>query len=262
MNLLREAPEESPNFFDERFDFEEPFDLLESSEPPALDQPKGESEETTEKRPRRRRRRRGRGRGTSERRPREERTAGEDRSEQLAADSTEAADRRDAADEDQPRRRRGREEGAMTPEAEQRRGKRRRPRRGRKRRAPESATSDADQGADADVLDADMLDSDLLPQEDHEVDEVEDKDGQEPARLGFRGIPTWSETVGLLINKKPGGPGEASIGQSAARPQQAWRPRQAWPRRQAWLRLTSPLAIDMLCELSGCSGRGFSGSNK
>ena len=26
------APEESPNFFDERFDFEEPFDLLESSE--------------------------------------------------------------------------------------------------------------------------------------------------------------------------------------------------------------------------------------
>ncbi len=32
MSTPPESPEESPNFFDERFDFEEPYDLLESAE--------------------------------------------------------------------------------------------------------------------------------------------------------------------------------------------------------------------------------------
>ena len=52
-----ERAEDSPNFFDESFDFEEPFDLLESSEPPAAAATPGaesvesaESTETTDKR--------------------------------------------------------------------------------------------------------------------------------------------------------------------------------------------------------------------
>ena len=56
-----DTPEESPNFFDERFDFEEPFDLLESSERragPGREKDARTKDEAKEKRPRKRRHRR------------------------------------------------------------------------------------------------------------------------------------------------------------------------------------------------------------
>ena len=71
-SAVPEAAEESPNFFDERFDFEEPFDLLESGEsaavPPETSEQAGES---GERRPRKRRRRRRRGREGEPRESRE-----------------------------------------------------------------------------------------------------------------------------------------------------------------------------------------------
>lgn len=197
-----ELPEESPNFFDERFDFEEPFDLLESSETPAGAAEAGEeTAESTEKRPRKRRRRRRRGRGG------ESREAGVSATEEAVPTLAEDLDREpvvaqaEATGEESP------DEAAAEGETEEkRRPRRRRSRRGRKRREPEAvegvAAVPAEGAAPAEAHDEDMLDEHLLAADDLlDVGEGEEGDEERPARLGFRGIPSWQETVGLLVDK-------------------------------------------------------------
>lgn len=195
-----ETPEESPNFFDERFDFEEPFDLLESSEPPtaSAETPAETAESTEEKRPPRRRRRR-RGRGGQGRESRE----GMAPADKGDLDREPSTDQEEAAD--QPRESGAAEDGESP---EQR--KRRRPRRGRSRRdRKDSAAAGAAKGSRADAAsttlpDPEMLETDLLVGEGIELGKGEpDEQGedQQSARLGFRGIPTWEEVIGMLVTK-------------------------------------------------------------
>ena len=40
-----------------------------------------------------------------------------------------------------------------------------------------------------------------MDEEDTALDEDDQLDGDRPARVGFRGIPTWEEAVGLVITK-------------------------------------------------------------
>jgi ribonuclease E len=217
-----QAAEESPNFFDERFDFEEPYDLLESGEAPAAGpetaepttEPTTEStDEPAEKRPRRRRRRRGRGRGRdSEQRDSSEKAQPEDsgdRVDEAVAEVGEESDRISVVEEvveaegvdiDQPR-----DEAAKS---EERRTKRRRPRRGKKK--PRSAEPDqtaADESRDAEsVSDSDdsheMETVEVGALADDRIESGEDDDDDGPsARLGFRGIPTWDEAIGMIVDK-------------------------------------------------------------
>ena len=205
-----EAPEESPNFFDERFDFEEPFDLLESSEPPAptaetTAEATAETPEPAEKRPRRRRRRRGRGGDRKDSRKTDvpAPSDGGPTNDAPTADSTEldvVAERPEPARSD-----RSGERAEEDASAEQR-PKRRRPRRGKKRRAAEAGGGVAERlpqapnstahptSQDEDVIEAEVI-------EEEELDFGEEVEGEQPARGGFRGIPTWDEAVGLLIDK-------------------------------------------------------------
>ncbi len=204
-----EAPEESPNFFDERFDFEEPFDLLESSESPAATaEATAEATEPTEKRPHKRRRRRRRGRGGEQREPREAgaSAAADDRSADLASNSAKDSDREFVADGGEAVGPRRAHEEAETGESENHRSKRRRPRRGRNRRDTETGAAAAGELPDARTHsspvkshEVDAVEADVLADDD--IDLGEGDDAERPARLGFRGIPTWEEAVGLLIDK-------------------------------------------------------------
>jgi hypothetical protein len=45
------------------------------------------------------------------------------------------------------------------------------------------------------------VDVDLFAGDELESVEGEPSEGEQPARLGFRGIPTWEEVLGLLIDK-------------------------------------------------------------
>ncbi len=204
-----EAPEESPNFFDERFDFEEPFDLLESSEqraagatetPAETAEPEGKTP-----RPRRRRRRGGRsGEAKSSRRPSAEAAVAEpddSRSAQPAAGQSElelAASGNDpiAATETSE---------AAEKEAELRRSHRRRRGRGKKHRDAEAGSSVAGEApatrAGAKTVKSREDEGDVLAEEALDLAENDDADAEQPARLGFRGIPTWEEAVGLLIDR-------------------------------------------------------------
>jgi hypothetical protein len=197
-----ETPEESPNFFDERFDFEEPFDLLEGGETPApaTDAAKP-STESSERRPRKRRRRRGGRKG-------ERRDFGESNISTAAdVQPTEAIiDEPDVEQREQKRRERepsveqrelkGREREPSdveeSGETQERRSRRERPRRGRKRRESPSGEPRSKR-EEGEPVGEDLFDEDL--HEPHEGD-----DGHS-ARIGFRGIPTWGEVVGLLIDK-------------------------------------------------------------
>ena len=196
-----ETPEESPNFFDERFDFEEPFDLLESSESAgSVEEAAVEgSESTEEKRPRRRRRRR-RGRGRGGEQQRETEAASGERSDE-AESELEAAPAEEKS-EGTKERRPAREESEAG-ETGERRPRRRRSRRGRNRRDTEASprlsgeTARPDADVETDLESADLHDVG----DDFEFGPEGDVEGEQPARLGFRGIPTWDEAVGLLIDK-------------------------------------------------------------
>jgi hypothetical protein len=208
-----EAPEGSPNFFDERFDFDEPFDLLESSE--SASPPAEASEQTTESaegRPRRRhRRRRGRNGGRRDSREAGAPAAPDDRSAHRDAASVEGdLDRASSAEEPEGVRTERALEEAEGGEAQQRRSRRRRPRHGRKRREGEptaGAGAPVEAGADSaspEPDDADETAADLLAEEDLEMGPAEEggEGGEERLpRLGFRGLPTWEEAVGLLVSK-------------------------------------------------------------
>ncbi len=190
-----EKPEESPNFFDERFDFEEPYDLLESSDSEKTEEATGEeSESTEEKRPRRRRRRRRRGRGGEQRRETE--TTSDERSDESISELGVVSAEEESADVDQ---RQPVGEESEREETGERRPRRRRSRRGRNRRETESAPRASGEKAGSD--------EDLDHAEPHDVGDEFDlgeegsAEGEQPARMGFRGIPTWDEAVGLLIDK-------------------------------------------------------------
>ena len=202
-----ETPEESPNFFDERFDFEEPFDLLESSEPPAATaETAGETTEPAEKRPRRRRRRRRRGRGDEQR---ESAAAGTDVGER-SGDST------SASAEDSPRESEAELREPIGPQqvrdqseagkSREQRSQRHPPRRGRDRRdtgagAAEERPRDRDRAAPPKLPADDEADVDVFAGDELELGEGDQSEGEQPARLGFRGIPTWEEVLGMLIDK-------------------------------------------------------------
>lgn len=182
VSITPERGEESPNFFDEQFDLEEPFDLLESDVGSAA-APK--AEELAEKRPRKRRRRRRPAKGSEDRKTSE--PAPDDDSErETAAKGVENADVERTGDK--------------PASSEQRRSKRSRPRRGRKRQ-PGDEQKPAEPHAESDSHD------------DFDAEEIADeRGGEQSVRAGFRGIPTWGETVGLVIEKnlesrakRPGG---------------------------------------------------------
>jgi hypothetical protein len=201
-SLPPETPEESPNFFDERFDFEEPFDLLEVTESPAtateaVEQPS----EPSENRPRKRRRRRRRGRGGEQSEPRQPGASA------TAEDQTAETEDRDSETDSLEPSSADREDHVAEPgESQERRSRRRRPRRGKKHREPAKGDaadkSEVPSGApsaesgDSETVEADVFAEDAL-------DMIEDVEGDSarPARLGFRGIPTWGEVIGLLVDK-------------------------------------------------------------
>jgi hypothetical protein len=109
-------------------------------------------------------------------------------------------------------------------ESVERRPKRRRSRRGRKRRTTEADVGAADKPAEtftslaseeSSEVQPEVVDSDMSADEPiglEEGEEGEEGDDQRSPRLGFRGIPTWEEVVGLIVNKnietrakRPGG---------------------------------------------------------
>jgi len=191
-----EAPEESPNYFDERFDFEEPYDLLESSEAEkSTEEAVGEdSESTEEKRPRRRRRRRRRGRGGEQRRPSEP-VSDEDSGQVASEEEAVAAGEESLGEEEQPVG-----EESETGRTSDRRSRRRRPRRGRNRRDTESESPAGAEPVSSVEEEFEHTES-FDDAETAEAGAEGDVEGEQPARMGFRGIPTWEDAVGLLIDK-------------------------------------------------------------
>ena len=190
-----EAPEVSPNFFDERFDFEEPFDLLESPESTTATEADDETAEPEEKRPRKRRRRRRRPRSAEQRDAQTTETSSDDPSSEDDQQVVEDASQESVADDSE-----------TTHAPQEQRSKRRRPRRGKGRRDSGEAadTGDKDRktrspSASAKSNDAD--DSDALVEEDVDFDESDVSEAEPPARLGFRGIPRWDEVLGMMIDK-------------------------------------------------------------
>lgn len=221
-----ESAEESPNFFDERFDFEEPFDLLESADVSAAeaDAPAAVVE-PSEKRSRKRRRRHRRGR--------ESRQADTREPALPAAGDAGSADDSSAADEDFDRSnitaeaeapqtatvdidRPGDEATAL---AEEGLSKRHRPRRKKKphggdrsravagERDPREAGSDVARSSKSEEIEPA-----LVGHSDTELVESDQDEAEPSGRLGFRGIPSWEEVIGLIVDKnlegrtkRPGG---------------------------------------------------------
>jgi ribonuclease E len=225
-----DTPEESPNFFDERFDFEEPFDLLESSE--AATPPAAEKDEAEEKRPRKRRHRRRSGKGSDRKDSHE--TAPVEPVETVVVEAAPSVE--DAADSNRTSAIVVTEEVVIEDdtsepaEAEQRRPKRRRSRRGKKKEVRDETqpAAIAKPGPEeTDLRSVESLDGgrrgrraaaaeDAKDMDDGSLDEDVSSEGDRPARQGFRGIPTWDEAVGLIIAKnlearsKRGGGGDGS----------------------------------------------------
>ena len=84
-----------------------------------------------------------------------------------------------------------------------------------------------DEPLDADV--EDLLQTDVIAGEGVEEGMGEEPGGDRPARLGFRGIPTWEEAVGMLITKNLEARARRPGRRPFPRPRQ---PRQPRPRRQ------------------------------
>lgn len=194
ISITPERGEESPNFFDEQFDFEEPFDLLEPADGNAA-APK--AEEPAEKRPRKRRRRRRPAKGSEDRKTSGP-APGDDSDRETAAEGVETA---------------GVERTGDKPaSSEQRRSKRSRPRRGKKRQ-PGDEQKSAEPCAERGDGESDEPRGESASHDDFDAEETtDDRSGEQSVRAGFRGIPTWGETVGMVIEKnlesrakRPGG---------------------------------------------------------
>jgi len=264
---VRRPAEESPNFFDERFDFSEPYDVLEPGDADSSPTT-GESgvlTETTEsrgsagssgsaedddKRPRRRRRRRRRG-GKRD----SEARGSQEPSETLADEPLEALDRSeeepavevdeggDGAGDKIVDRELGEAESATAGLSEkqgeegERRSKRHRSRRKKRSRGDEGERTDADVGTKAakeharstraESSEDDHGDTPGDTPADSDQAEAFDEEGDEDgvsARVGFRGIPTWDEAVGMIVAKnlesrakRPGGGNGAPRGRGGQR---------------------------------------------
>ncbi|NLF06766.1 MAG: hypothetical protein GX594_02145 [Pirellulaceae bacterium] len=195
-SITPERGEESPNYFDEPFDFEEPFDLWESEgvEPHGVPQPVGE--EPAEKRSRKRRRRRP-GKDYDARKPAPAASDDvDDFAAKLPADDVSILSNEDdefgATDDfDQPR---------SEPADEQRRSKRRRPRKSKKRK-PDTASKSREIDGEEAIADEEDFDTVLDEDDDLDADRARQVADGGSVRAGFRGIPTWDEAVGLLIEK-------------------------------------------------------------
>jgi hypothetical protein len=187
-SVTPESGDESPNFFDEKFDFEEPFDLLESAEgkpTSAADLASGQQEDQEATRKSRKRRRR---------RPRRREDNATDQTRSTAAESLQSEEELPASEG--PRRQRDVEAAEAGDRQSERR---RRPRRGKHRgddRQSEGKTPDRlavkpESGEDEHFHDEhdEFADGELF------------SEGESQPRTGFRGIPTWDEAVGLLIEK-------------------------------------------------------------
>jgi hypothetical protein len=232
--------EDSPNFFDESFDFEEPFDLLESSDAPAALPP---VEELEEPRPRKRHRRRRSGRDSERpqsRAPSESEAAGKlaDQSPAPRKES-EPVSTIVAAEGIGVEELRDKETHGEAAEGEERRPRHHRGRRGRKKRPSDELTpavageAIAEQPAvgPAPSRGRNKSKTAVVEAEDAEAGEDDGGDEDRPTKVGFRGIPTWDEAVGLLItknlesrSKRPnGGPSKGRGNRSGPRDNRAGR---------------------------------------
>jgi hypothetical protein len=215
-----DTPEESPNFFDERFDFEEPFDLLESPDaaaaipPPTHEQAKEKKEPEERDRHTRKRRSRRRPGKERDRRDSAEPTPGET-IEQTAVEATTAADGFDDLDQAEVDVAAEQVVEKVAPldgepsETGPRPSKHRRSRRGRKKESREEPKPAAAVEPSRDEVQArppkspreDLHDRRRAKDDDSDMDEEVESETGSSARQGFRGIPTWDEAVGLVIAK-------------------------------------------------------------
>jgi len=188
-----ETPEESPNYFDERYDFEEPVDLLDMQAAPASrNESSDETTDPSAKRPSKRRRRRGRGR-SSDKRPRSSEPSD-------VEGSRESASIEEAASPSESQAPVLESDGETSDESSARRPRRRR---GRKRRKPSTNAPSNASGAIGDAKEhpASERSRDRHIEDAADAEVMDAEEGEQPARLGFRGIPTWQETVGMLIDR-------------------------------------------------------------
>jgi hypothetical protein len=219
-----EGPEESPNFFDERFDFEEPFDLLEAGESsPAVASGAEGAMEQVEQPPRKHRRRR-RGRGGERPKTHEEAAPalGDEKSADMASATSDESGHEPRLRESVRAGAREAGEGTEGEATREHKVKRRRSRRGRKRREMESPAA-AEEGLDVESLAAAAhadnlhdLESDVVVGEGLELSEGTSSGPDESGRFGFRGIPTWQDAIGILVTRNL----EARARRSGGGPQQ------------------------------------------
>ena len=204
-SVTPESGEESPNFFDERFDFEEPFDVFESPTKEKEEPNEPERSGRSEKRPRKRRRRRQPAKGNAGQSSMESAASEAEvgkREERIERDAkTTLSDgwgERASDEEDEPARTSSATEG-------DRQKKRRRPRRSKTKKRRQ----DQD---DAERIERDIASEEPLErpgdEEDAELigvasggESSEQQRSERPVRAGFRGIPTWDETIGMIIDK-------------------------------------------------------------
>ena len=227
-----ETPEESPNFFDERFDFEEPFDLLESVGTAG-------------------------GHGQDDRR---DHRAGGKTPPQTAAPTTTRTWRRATrvgSGRDGRRRPLGRLDlglcGGFRARVRSGTARTDRPTAGRATNprpaglgsgvrsvnlpaaaeiaairaagAAEERPRDRDRAAPPKLPEDDEVEVDVFADDELELGEGDQSEADQPARLGFRGIPTWEEVLGMLIDKNLEARSKRSGRRPAPRPRQSRRPR-------------------------------------
>ena len=102
---------------------------------------------------------------------------------------------------------RPRGEAAMTPE--ERRSKRRRPHRKKKKprgdepsRTVAGGTADTEAASEpAEPYELETVEAYAPAEDGIEAGEGDEAEAERPGRLGFRGIPTWEEAIGLIVDK-------------------------------------------------------------
>jgi len=192
-----------------RFVFEEIEETIEFFVGGRPEEPPGEATEEGERKPGRRRRRRRRGRGRSgERAPEapretetwdvESRPARESVDDDIADQEIDDSDETDgpAVAEREAAPREGEEERAGRP----RRRRRRRGRRGGEAREPSApATGESRQEREPEDLDDDIVPA-YAGRRSESFDDEEDDDDDLDLKAHHRGIPTWDDAIGMIVN--------------------------------------------------------------
>ncbi len=62
-------------------------------------------------------------------------------------------------------------------------------------------SEDAAAGRQSHDVEVEAMEIDELPADRVELGEGDEEDGDRSVRLGFRGIPTWEEAIGLIVSK-------------------------------------------------------------